>query len=117
MSANLGGLAYALALKTFGRGLKMNTSIVSLTVVKPTVTKILLNSPDRIFWLLMNRSPYHVEFNFTDSWTYGQGLLLSPNGGQVSMQANEDGESVSYEVWMQTPVQPASIYVVEIVGQ
>lgn len=114
MSANSGGLAYQIALKTFGSGLREKSGPVTVSAVVPDAQQILINDPDRVYWLVMNRSPYHVEINFLDDWTYGQGILLSPNGGQCSMQANEDGEVTGYPMWVQSPVAGAVLFVMEI---
>lgn len=113
MSANSGGLAYRLALRTFGSGLSMSNLIVTLVDVAPKTTQVLLNNPNRASWLIINRSPWTVEIGFSQTWTFGQGIPLSPNGGQVSMQADEDGENVTNPLWMQTQVTGAVMVVQE----
>lgn len=91
----------------------MSNLIVTLTDVVPKSKQLLLNNPNRASWLVINRSPYTVEVWFEQTWTYGHGIPLSPNGGQVSMQVDEDGENVSNPLWIQTPVSGAVIVVQE----
>lgn len=116
MSANVPprpGLAYQQTVKRFGAGVRLQPTYLTFTVAN-SPRPVLINDPDRIFWIIMNRSPYHLEIGFDDSFTLGTAILLPPNGGAAVMTVDEDGEAVTYPVWIASPVAPFTVYLAVI---
>jgi len=67
--------------------------------VATTPTLILKNNPDRIFWLIVNLSPYDGYAGWDTKVSSTKGLLIPANGGYASASISEDGELVIYEVY------------------
>ncbi len=84
------------------------------TSVGATPTLLLPNEPDRIFWLVVNRSAQIVDLGFTNALVTGANILLDANGGTVSSILEQDGELVTYPVYAVAPVAGATVYVVEV---
>ena len=115
MSANAppGGLALAGTLRKFGAGVRI---VETPALVMPTSPpkQILVNNPDRIFWVVMNLSPYSGTIAFNDQMTLQSGLLLAGLGGFAAMLVDEDGECVTYPLWGLSSVSGQSWYLLEI---
>jgi len=82
--------------------------------VETTATKILNNNPDRIFWLVVNLSTNKGWLGWASDVSGSKGLPISPSGGFVSCNIEEDGELVIYEVWARNENASGTYYTVEI---
>jgi len=67
--------------------------------VATTPTLILRNNPDRIYWLIVNLSPYDGYVGWDSQVSATRGLLLPANGGYASVSIVEDGELTIMEVY------------------
>jgi len=108
------GLAWAYALRKFGGGIKL-VERLALPISNVTPTQVLLNDPDRVFWVVMNRSPYFGSISFYDVFTTATGLYLAGGGGYISMSVDEDGEAVTYPVWGISSVNAQNWYTFTLV--
>jgi hypothetical protein len=101
-------------LRKFGGGIRLvETPALAISAVTPT--QVLLNNPDRVFWIVENLSSYSGTLAFNDRVTLGAGLLVIGLGGFVSLSVDEDGEVVTYPVWAIESVAGQTWYVTEIV--
>lgn len=109
-----GGLAWMLSLKDLGSGLKIVES-PAVTIATSPPTQILLNNPDRVFWLVMNLSPYYGVMAFNAQVTLTKGFIVSGLGGFATAVVTEDGETTTYPVWAVESQAGQTFYVLEIV--
>ncbi len=107
------GAAKQFVEKEFGFATRPVENPVTDTVAT-TPTLILQNNPDRIFWLAMCRNGNGGAIGFTRQVTVANGQKVAADGGGVSMDVREDGESVTYEVFAINGVAPGIWYVLEI---
>jgi len=82
--------------------------------VGTTATKILNNNPDRIFSLIVNLSANRGWIGFSSQVTSTRGIPIAGNGGFVSLNVEEDGELVIYEVWAINENAAGTYYIVEV---
>lgn len=71
--------------------------IISVGVV---ITEVLQNNPNRLDWIAINEGANDVRVANEPNISASSGWLLAANGGIISFQWEEDGESVSYPVYM-----------------
>jgi len=78
-----------------------------------TVTELLLNNPDRLSWIIVNlgTTAMYIAWDRTVSATHG--VYVSPNGGMITLTADEDGELVGYAVYGIALTAPVDIFTVE----
>lgn len=57
--------------------------------VLSSVTKLLGNDPNRVFWMIVNLGSSAVLIDFDNDPTTTSGLQVSPNGGVVTCEGNE----------------------------
>lgn len=79
-----------------------------------TAAQVLRNNPDRIFWLVVNLGAGDVYLDLTSEVANTRGMYLSAGGGYASMQADVDGEAVSYEIYGIATIAANAVYVFEI---
>jgi len=82
--------------------------------VATTPTKILNNNPDRIFALIVNLSLNRGWIGFSSQVASTRGIPIAGNGGFVSLNVEEDGELVIYEVWALNENASGTYYIVEV---
>lgn len=82
--------------------------------VGTTVDEVLLNNPDRVFWIIVNLSANIIYVALKEDVSATKGIRLDANGGFTSMSADEDGEAVAYAVYALASGAASAIYVLEI---
>jgi len=96
-------------------GFKTKPRINPVTnTVDTTATKILLNNPDRIFWLVVNLSVNKGYIGWDSEVSSSKGIPIAANGGYVSTSIEEDGELVIHEVYALNETAAGTYYIVEI---
>jgi len=110
----LAGLAWQSTLRRFGAGVRL-VETPALPIPTSPPAQILLNNPDRVFWMLQNLSPYSGTVAFNDQVALGSGMLLVGLGGYLSASVDEDGEIVTYPMWAVESVAGQTWYLMEIV--
>lgn len=83
------------ARRWFGGPTELRSRLVS---VATTVTELLPNNPNRIAWVIENRSVNNGAIGFDNETTFANGLKIGADGGFASMVAETDGESVGYRL-------------------
>jgi len=106
-------MAHEVSIKVFGFPTRLIENPVTNSVAT-TATKILNNNPDRVFWLAINLSAQDGYVGFSREVSSTRGVLVTATGGFVSMSAEEDGESVAYEVLAISPGGAGTWYIIEI---
>jgi hypothetical protein len=91
-----GATAAEFAQRRFGGPTRLRSTTLS---VGTTPTRLFQNNPRRVFWRAVNRSVNFGAIGFDQEFTAANGDLVGANGGSVSMDVNEDGEPVAWEVW------------------
>jgi len=82
--------------------------------VATTATLILTNTPDRIFWLVINLSANKGYVGWDAGVASTKGIPIAANGGYVSCSVEEDGELVIYPVWAINENAAGTYYIVQI---
>ena len=72
---------------------------VRLVTVGTTLTELVRNNPRRVLWLVQNRGAGDLSTALDRAVTTANGFLLSASGGLQSMDAEEDGEAVTYPLF------------------
>jgi len=91
-----GSVLSALAEKKFGGPTRLIFDSVS---VGTTVTRVLDNNPNRVFWALVNLSANRGFIWWSEEVSTSLGIPLEAGIGFVSMSADEDGETTGYAVY------------------
>ena len=105
--------AREVSLKRFGFPTRAVENPV-IAAVETSVTEVLKNNPDRVFWLVVNLSVNTIYVALSEDVDTTKGIRLDPNGGYASMCAEEDGEAVAYAVYAKATAAGSAIYVLEI---
>lgn len=82
--------------------------------VGTVMAQILANNPDRVRWLIQNRSSVDGALSYSQQGTVGNSLLLTANGGYVMSAVRDDGDVTGDEVFGVSNAAGASWYVLEI---
>jgi len=85
--------------------------------VNTTPTQILNNSPDRIFWLIVNLSVNKGYVGWDNDVSSTRGIPIAANGGYVSASVEEDGELVIHPVFAVNENAAGTYYIVEILAR
>jgi len=101
------------AVKKHGFKSRLIENPVTDTVLT-TATEILLNNPDRIFWLVVNLSNNNGYVGWSRNVSSTRGMLLAANGGYASASIEEDGELVIYPVFAINLVAQGTYLIVEV---
>lgn len=86
--------------------------LVNMTTGRDT---LLPNNPNRLFWVAINEGITDVHLSTDPSITNTSGWLLPAQGGVISMFWEEDGESVTYEVFARCIASPNYVRVREVI--
>ena len=105
--------AREISLKRFGFPTRAVENPVTDTVAT-TVTEILKNNPDRVFWLVVNLSDNEGYLALSEDVSKDKGVRLDAKGGFASMSADEDGEAVAYAVYAVNITLAGKYYILEI---
>ncbi len=82
--------------------------------VGTTSTQLLQNNPDRVFWIMFNRSPNKMDIDFTADVATDARIPIAPGGGFISMDVRDDGEGVINPVFAIASAAGSTVYVMEI---
>ena len=105
--------AHEISLKRFGFPTRAVENPVTDTV-KTTLTEILKNNPDRVFWLAVNLSDNEGYVALSEEVSDTHGIRLDAHGGYASMSAEEDGEAVAYAVYAVNITLEGKWFILEI---
>jgi hypothetical protein len=83
----------------------MRTRLVPLATfaVLSTVSRAVKGNPKRMALTITNVGTGVVTVGFDSSVTAGNGIPLAPSGGTLSLNVDEDGELVTYDVFAIAP--------------
>jgi len=81
--------------------------------VSTTVTEIVHGNPDRLSITIVNLGANDVYIAFDREVATDRGILLTANGGFLSLIADEDMELVGYPIFGVTPAGTSRVYVHE----
>lgn len=87
------------------------------STVATTVTQILKNNPDRFTYTIVNLTAYAVYVAFDRQVSTSRGILITANGGSLTISAKEDGELVGYEVFAISNSSASTIFIVVTEGE
>ena len=82
--------------------------------VQTTATKILNNNPDRLAVVIVNLSANRGFIGFDRQVGPTRGIPVEASGGVVTMNVEEDGETVGYEIHAINQVAAGKWYILEI---
>jgi hypothetical protein len=85
-----------------------------VTTVGTTIVEVMRNNPDRIFWLIENRSANDIYLGFKNDVSSTNGVRLAAAGGSASMTIEEDGNVTGWQVFAVATGAGSSIYSFEI---
>lgn len=85
-----------LSLSRFQKHTYLQENVITVGV---TVSKVLSNNPNRLFWIIINEGAGDVRVSTSPNITINSGWLISQNGGVISMYWEEDGEGVGYQLF------------------
>lgn len=78
------------------------------------VLNILPPGPERVLWHVTNLSANDMYLGFDQQVGSSNGILLSGNGGFISMHVTEDFELVTLPVYLYSSVAGNQVYVVHM---
>jgi len=78
-------------------------------------TQILSNNPNRLGWIAVNLSPQNIWLAMDMNVSAAHGILLTANGGSVSLIYEEDFEATCWEVFAVAAADNSDIFVLEVV--
>jgi len=81
--------------------------------VTTTVTQIVHGNPDRLSIIVVNLGANDVYVAFDREVSTTRGILLTANGGFLSMNVDEDMELVGYPIYGVTAAGTSRVYVHE----
>jgi len=106
------GLASKFSLEHFGKLTGMLVNPLG-GVIAAVATQVLANNPERIAWTIQNRSAAPMGLGFSGAVDLVNFFQVDANGGVFSMQLDEDGEAVTYPVWLIANAAGQIVYVLE----
>lgn len=107
------GAAADFSKQRFGRATRPVERVESVTTSQE---EILTLNPDRLSWLLVNRGSNDCAWSTRPDLTFANGILLTAGGGTAQMTAEDDGETVSYPIYIISTVGATDVRVMEIVA-
>lgn len=108
-----GSITYRVSSGRWGTKTTIAERIVS---VGTSPTKIVSNNPRRLGFLITNNGIYPVRIAFSEDNVLNGGIVLSAQGGTITMGVEDDGEIVGYDVYAICPGGTSDIYVMEVVA-
>jgi hypothetical protein len=93
------------------------TRLVPLTTSTIGVTplRVSLLNPRRFENVILNVSTANISMGFDGSITAGNGIIIPSLGGSVALNADEDGELVTYEVWLVAAQAGLQVWTYEVI--
>ena len=99
-------------------GLLKRPKDVERTVnVSTTPTKVLDVDGDRLFVIIVNLGPYHAYLAPTGAVSTTLGIKISAQGGNMTLDVDEDGDLVVREWYAVAETGTTTLYVLEIRGE
>lgn len=80
-----------------------------------TPTRIVEANPNRVMLQIHNPDPDYVHVAWDGNVTTTGDIMLSPQGGTLTLTFQEDGEVVGYEVWGVATPASAVVTVTEVI--
>lgn len=87
------------------------------STVATTVTQILRNNPDRFSYTIINLDVNAVFIAFDKGVSLTRGILITANGGSLTLSAKEDGELVGYDVFAISDTAASEIFTIVTEGE
>lgn len=88
--------------------------LIAVAVPASGGIRALQNNPRRFFYAVFNPSSGSVYWGNSNAEALLNAVLISPLGGSLQAAIDEDGEAVTYEVWLNA-ASALTCYVLEIV--
>ena len=96
-------------------GIRTRTEPHSFTDLDTAVhTKILPNNPNRLGWMAVNLGAVNIFLAFDVAVSLTRGILLTPNGGNMTSIYEEDFEATCWNVYGMAEGDDGNLFVVEI---
>jgi hypothetical protein len=81
------------------------------------VVRVLENNPNRFAWAIFNLSGANIAYlGFTAAVSAANGLQINPNGGSITMSADQDLELPTHEMHGLASAAATTIFVFETVA-
>jgi len=92
----------------------MITNPTGITQVATSRTKILGNNPDRYSVLVVNVGDYDMYVSWDTQVSTSHGVRLYAHGGAISLNADDDGELTTYEMYAVANGGATDVFVVVV---
>lgn len=76
--------------------------------------QLLPNNPNRLGWMAVNLSANNIFLALDISVSAAHGILLTPNGGSLTMIYEEDFEATCWAVYGMAAADASDIFVIEV---
>lgn len=86
------------------------------TVSNLAMTRI-PNNQNRVFWIATNEGANDVRVSTVPNISATSGFLLALGGGVLSMDWAQDGEGVSYDIYLIAVGAPSNVRLREVIRQ
>ena len=106
-----GAVQLALEQQLFGKF----TSRRSTTNVGTTPVVILNNNPERIGWVMVNRTDNRITFDLIQDVSDGVGFILPETGDTVTVNYLEDGQFPTHEISAVCDNAAGAIFLMEFI--
>jgi hypothetical protein len=90
-------------------------SVENVLLMAGAVNKLLVNNPNRLFWIAINEGAVDVRLSTETSVGTGSGWVLVAAGGVISMFWEEDGEAVTYDIYAKAVSSTCYVRVKEVI--
>lgn len=91
-----GGAAAYHARQLYGGPIRPVERTVSVTTA---ATRLVQGNPDRVGLIAVNRSINFGAIGFAPDVSAGTGIYIGAAGGTIESRVQEDGDSVTWELW------------------
>lgn len=113
LSAARFGVAYELVNRRFGIPASSATRYVTAGT---TISQLFKNNPDRLAYLLCNTSESTVYVSYLPEVTSTKGIILSPLGGNMMLNINDDFLLVTQPLFAYCATDAQTLTFVEVVA-
>ena len=79
--------------------------------------KLLGGNPDRFSYILFNLGSNDLYVSFSHEVSATNGMLIVANGGNISMNADDDGELVTYPIYGISPSGSTQVFSIITEGE
>lgn len=106
---------YQMLQSNFGIATSYNINPI-VNQVQTTLTKLLSYNPNRVGLVMMNNGAVNVYASPLNTVTVGNGLILVPGGGGISLVWDHDFELVTLEYFGIADGAASNIFILEVVS-